>query len=561
MEEKRNIYATKALNQVPKLLSFMDRNEYSPTYGCFCRDYWHDKVIDTPSAHFQESVSVLALLYKYKFPNSIYFANHKIRDWCIGGMRFWRQIQHKDGSFDDFYPYERALGATVITLYAVLESYGLLRNEVSSKDSDQILSAAYKTAKWLTKNDEPSLLTNHQAQALLALYKASEIFNEDVFLKAAAKRLEKIKNAQSPEGWFVEYGGADLGYLTTTISFLAKYYKETKDERVLDMLKKAVSFVSYFIYPNNSYGGFIGSRNTMHFHPHGFEILAKDISLAGKIADAALKGINAGTLLSPEMETRYFPESQYEFLQAYLDFTPRFNEEIKLPYETKLFKKYFNDARIFIINEENYYAIVGVNKGGVLKIYSINPPKLIYSDAGLIGTLKGGEMISSQWLDNNYHVEVDRDEIEVSGNFHKYTPQLPSPTKQILFRLGLLTMFRSNWASYQLKKNLMKMLIIKNETVPIKFTREVKCSKKIQIQDTIEIQGKKRFDSLAIGDEFSLIFVAYSKHFQTQELSSESINLNDVVERLNRNRKVNIKRVINPIEGNIEVLTNDKNKG
>lgn len=561
MEEIRNIYATKAINQVPRLLSIVDRNEYSPTYGCFCRDYWHDKVIDTPSAHFQESVLVLALLYKYKFPDSIYFSNNKMRDWCIGGMRFWTRIQHNDGSFDDFYPYERALGATVITLYAVLESYGLLQNEVSSKDSDLILSAAYKTAKWLTKNDEPSLLTNHQAQALVALYTASKVFNEEVFLKAAAKRLETIMNAQSPEGWFIEYGGADLGYQTTTISFLAKYYKKTNDERVLDMLKKAVSFVSYFIYPNNSYGGFIGSRNTIHFHPHGFEILAKDIPLAGKIADAALRGINAGTLLTPEMENRYFPESQYEFLQAYLDFTPRFNEEIKLPYETKLFKKYFRDARIFIINEENYYAVVGVNKGGVLKIYSINPPKLIYSDAGLIGTLKSGEMISSQWLDNKYQAEVDGDEIEVSGNFHKVASQLPSPTKQILFRLGLLTIFRSNWASYKLKKNLMKMLIIKNETVPIKFTREVKCSKKIQIQDAIEILGKKSFDSLAIGDEFSLIFVAYSKHFQTQELSSESINLNNVIEKLNKNRKVTIKRVINPIEGNIEVLTDDKNKG
>jgi len=166
-------------------------------------------------------------------------------------------------------------------------------------------------------------------------------------------------------------------------------------------------------------------------------------------------------------------------------------------------------------------------------------------------------MISSQWLDNKYQAEVDGDEIEVSGNFHKAASQLPSPTKQILFRLGLLTMFRSNWASYQLKKNFMKMLIIKNETVPIKFTCKLIFSEKIRIHDSIEIQGKKRFDSLAIGDEFSLIFVAYSKHFQTQELSSESINLNDIVERLNRNRKVNIKRVINPIDGNMEVLTND----
>ena len=101
------------------------------------------------------------------------------------------------------------------------------------------------------------------------------------------------------------------------------------------------------------------------------------------------------------------------------------------------------------------------------------------------------------------------------------------------------------------------MLIIKNETVPITFTRKLIFAEKIQVQDSIEIQGKKRFVSLAIGDEFSLIFVAYSKHFQTQELSSESINLNNVIERLNKNRKVNINRVINPIGGNMEISIDD----
>ncbi len=354
MSAGKVIYAKKALDQVPRLLSMLDRNEYSPTFGCFERYYWQDKVLDTPSAHSQEAVLVLALIYKYDLPDSPYYSNDKIRGWCIAGMRFWAQIQHNDGSFDEFYPNERAFGATAITLYAVLESYGLLKEEMSSKDSNLILDAIYKAAMWLTKNDEPYLLTNHQAQASVALLKAGALLDEDVFSKAVHGRMEKVIEAQSQEGWFPEYGGADLGYLTTTISFLAKYYKETEDKRLLEILNKAISFSSYFIYPNNAFGGIIGSRNTAHFWPHGFEIMASEIPLAGSVADAALEGIKDGAMISSGMEDRYFCEQQYDFLQAYLDYIPRKYGTVKMPFDKEPFSRYFDDAKIFITKKKDY---------------------------------------------------------------------------------------------------------------------------------------------------------------------------------------------------------------
>lgn len=52
----------------------------------------------------QFGVHSLALVYKYDFPGNIYKGKIKIRDWAIAGMDFWAKIQHKDGSFDEFYP-------------------------------------------------------------------------------------------------------------------------------------------------------------------------------------------------------------------------------------------------------------------------------------------------------------------------------------------------------------------------------------------------------------------------------------------------------------------------
>jgi len=50
MEELRNIYALKAVTQIPRILSLEDRNPFSKTYGCFDRRFWLDKAADFPTA-------------------------------------------------------------------------------------------------------------------------------------------------------------------------------------------------------------------------------------------------------------------------------------------------------------------------------------------------------------------------------------------------------------------------------------------------------------------------------------------------------------------------------
>lgn len=46
----KEVYLNYALDQIPRILGNMDRNSFSPTYGCFHRDYWLDKTSDFPDA-------------------------------------------------------------------------------------------------------------------------------------------------------------------------------------------------------------------------------------------------------------------------------------------------------------------------------------------------------------------------------------------------------------------------------------------------------------------------------------------------------------------------------
>lgn len=56
----RETYAKLALDQIPRLLGNLDRNSFSPTYGCFHRDYWLYKTSDFPDSVRQFAVQALA---------------------------------------------------------------------------------------------------------------------------------------------------------------------------------------------------------------------------------------------------------------------------------------------------------------------------------------------------------------------------------------------------------------------------------------------------------------------------------------------------------------------
>ena len=67
------------------------------------------------------------------------------------------------------------------------------------------------------------------------------------------------------------------------------------------ILKKSIECCGYFVYPNGFYGGSIGSRNTLHFYPHGFETMIKEIPLSGSIADKMLQSLRENKLVQPEI--------------------------------------------------------------------------------------------------------------------------------------------------------------------------------------------------------------------------------------------------------------------
>lgn len=525
----RNILAEMVIPEIPRLFGMINRNPYSKTYGCIDRNFWHYKIVDFPSGMHQVGALLLAFVYCNDFPGNIYYKKERIKELCIAAMRFMEKSSHRDGSADEFYPYERALGATELSLYCATEAYLLL------KLRDEGLKYFFrKRADWLIENDEPGLMANHQAGASVALLNVYLICGERKYLDASREKIKRVLSLQSGEGWFQEYEGCDPGYLTVTIDFLAKYYKKTRDPSVLSAIEKAVNFASYFIHPDGSFGGEYGSRNTYHFLPHGFELMAGTHPEAARVNDLWLEGVK-GRKNEFMNDDRYFMYDAANRLQACLDYC----EKRKAHKARGDFKKYFPDAKIFVAKWSAYYVVISLAKGGVFKLF--RSKKLIASDCGLIGRL-GGKTVITQLIDN-YEINVSRDmeHLKVSGSFNFVMDELPSPLKLVLFRLGLLTFGNTAQGGRFIKKHLTKRLILGKSRAPARFRRVFELDGGLRITDEIRLAGRENMASLFIPSDLAAIHVPGSRYYQESTLQ-EWTDLGRYLNELNKNRSVKVRR-------------------
>lgn len=536
---------------MPRILGNMDRNPFSLTYGCMHRDYWFYKTSDFPDAVRQFATHAIAIAYKYELPDNIYFGNEKVKDWAIASLDFLTKIQHNDGSFDEFYPFQRGwAGPTAYVTYSSIESLRLLKDDISSRIYDRILNSIRKSANFIISYQQKNeSIANHHAIACLAVWSAYELF-DDVFLKKGYKKLwDGFLRYQTNEGWSVEADGLDPGYLTATISFLAKLYQKNQAEEIFHILQKAIDICSYFVYPDGSYSGGIGSRETMHFYPHGFELMAERIPLAGSIAELMLKSLSEDKLVPPEnMSDRYVGFRIPEFLQAYLDYTPVEIDLPPVPYQREPFVKYLPESKVYVKNSPVFYFVANLAKGGVIKVFDKKRAKIVCNDCGWTGVLKSGELITSQFGNRNRVIKVDEYGIEIKGRLSV----VPSGVvfnlhRNLFFRLLLLCVALSTRFSFFFSGLIRKKLMVSKKKVPIVYRRRVSFKEsEININDGIEIEKPLMIKTLFLGGEFSFRNIPQSRYFQAYELETrERVITDDELAELNKVGKREFTRTIN----------------
>lgn len=540
----RDLYARKALSQIPRLLSLQDRDEFSRTYGCFNREYWLCRTTDFPSSIAQFGVHSLALAYAVPFPENPYYQNPKILLWTLAGIDYWMKIQKGDGSFDEFYPNERGwAGPTGFLVYAMCASYRLIGPHMPQAMKDRFLEAVARAGSFLARHDEPGVLANHHAMALLPIYEAYALLKDQGLRRGFHTRLEDFLRFCHEEGWCLEYDGADLGYLSATVSFLSKLQKLYTDERLDQVCRRAIEFASYFVYPNGHYAGSMGSRQTLHFYPHGFEIYGgKGVPLAGAVAEQMLRGLARGALVPPEIqEDRYFLYRIPEFLESWIDWSRRPQPLPPLPWEREPFTRYWPGARIYArkgrdARGREHYALVNLAKGGVVKLFRTDTGEAVENDCGLVAALANGKIVTSQWIDPQYTVRATDDTLEAAGHTHYVVVKHFTPVTMIGFRLFMLAFGWHTRLAYGIKGWIRRLLMTRSGAAPVRFRRCVQFGADgLTITDEITRGGGPRIRKGKIGDEFHVRYVPQSRYFQPQELGMRGVYLTaGDLEALNR---------------------------
>jgi hypothetical protein len=543
-EDLRDVYANQAMPSVARILSLMDRNEFSPTYGCIDREYWLCRTTDFPSAIAQFGVHALALCWAHPMLGNIYHQQPKVLHWTLAGMDYLTRIQHRDGSFDEFYPNERGwAGPTGFLVYAMLDSYQLLQAHIPGELRERFLKMIERAAVFLYKHDESGVLANHHAMAILPIYYAYHVLGEKHILDGFHVRLDDFLGYVREEGWCLEYDGTDLGYLSATVSFLAKLRKMYQDERIDRVLGRAIEFSSYFIYPNGHYAGSIGSRSTLHFYPHGYELLGHHWPLAHAAADAMLRGLAAGALVPPNIqEDRYFLYRTPELLLSYVDYQERADDLPPLPYQREPFVKAFPDARCFVRKTRRYYLCANLAKGGLLKVFDNDTGKLVCNDAGLLAELESGQVATSQWIDEDRQVSMSDDELVVEGATQCVVTKRFTPIKFLLFRLWILAIGWHTGLAYRAKGLIRRLLMLGAKKMPLSFRRRISMDdRQVTVTTQVTLRGTARVRRLRVGDEFHVRYVPQSRYFQPQELSVSGKDLTDEqLDRLNSSHPVTV---------------------
>ncbi len=520
--EPANLYREHVLRELPRLLSWQDREPMSKTCGSFDRTYWGWKFTDFPGARFQEGVYALAHLCCRDFPGNPLFGDERALDWARAGLRYWQSIQYRDGSFDEAYPWEHSLAATAFTSFYVGEAYLLLAERLPEAEQMKLRDGFSRAGEWLYHNDERhGVLSNHLAAAAAALQVIARICDEDVFARRSRYFLQRIYDHQSPsEGWYEEYGGADPGYQTHATFYLARVWQYTQDATLLESLRRSVEFLKYCLHPDGTLGGQHASRNTEFYFPAGLEMLAPALPDAAMIAEFLRPSVADQRAVGLAMMDAYnFLPLLNNYLFAAEHATELPAERAPLPFE-KMGERYFADAGIFVKTTPAYHAILGLTKGGVLKVFDGATGRLHTSDCGYWAQIAKGPVISSQSLKRPAATRREDDTFTVTASFVEVNQRTQQPWQFVCFRLFTITLGRVPVIAYWVKDLLVRMLVRRRKRSPVRLTRQVRFeADKISVADDVLFLGRVSLTSLRRGTKFATIHMGSSRYFQPQELT------------------------------------------
>jgi hypothetical protein len=495
------------VRMVPRVLSHICRDPGSAAYGACDRDWWHYKIRDFPSIVLQQAGYTLYLAGEFEAFASLAAG---LRQLAGAAARFWSQRATRRGAFEEYYPWEEGYPPLAFSTLAIAK---LVRKGVVP--SEEVESGARHAARQLLDRFE-SEAANQQIAGLAALAVLAQGYPALV-PEAAFRRLsERSLGLQSEEGWFVEYGGPDLGYLSVTLDCLWDLYDATSDATYLNSAKKALDYLAALVPVGAESIGMHNSRNTDYVLPYGIVRFlasgAREAAVAASLFARLYGGLGNPSHFLHAIDDRYVCHYTGHSLGRACIVLRR----LLLSASTKaLFAEASEESeRLFPVSgqfvrstADGTRLLVSLKKGGV---WSLQSGRARVADFGWVATI-GPRQFVSHWWSDTWHWERVPEGFRVEGTLAPHRERLSSPVAHAVLRLASFFLGRRiiGWVK--------RRLIFHSVTSPYRFERRLLLTPEgVEVQD--QVHGLPREAEVRAAPRSSKRHVASADAFHCEDL-------------------------------------------
>ncbi len=507
--------------------SMWHREPASPSFGSFDRQYWGWKAKDFSDATLQYAVK-LAVDYGRLTGMTV-----TLPALLEGYVDYCKQIQLKDGSFDQCYPNERTPGVIydILSTFIYVRKSPYLESPKAQNNLDEIMERAITFA--LKTDERHGDVANHIAEYAYELFHyAAYTGNERARTKGEAY-LERLLSLQDDtEGWFQEYQGPDPGYQTRTLRYLTKCAVLLEEPEIWNAIRKAADFIDYLLMPDGSIHPMLGTRSTALLYPSAFEVLAARDSTYQRLAARVRKGWNNARVPLPSWldfaNAIRLADDAKDAADAYATSPVPVNTDFGACKTYEIAKRVdLPNAGISIIRDKCLIVYIGYRLGGVVVAYekcNNDEWNLLYEDSGyLLRSADQKVAWVSRMPDSGHLIETSENRLLVQAHFYQSLHDEVTPTRLVLLRLLNMTFLRSQWIGDLFRTIIVSRIIGKRIKVSITLLREITImSCKLLISDRInderKIDGASQGDRLFRCRRLTGTHMASARYFQIQEL-------------------------------------------
>ncbi|GIV78119.1 MAG: hypothetical protein KatS3mg050_2513 [Litorilinea sp.] len=214
----------------------------------------------------QDIIYPLALLYRTQDPDNPYAQDGRILEYVLRGGDALRDFQYPDGQVE-FVKVDGSTWGPIYmpwSMYHWLETYALLEEELDPDRRQRWAEGLTLAYDGITANLANGRVHNIPTWNAMASYRAGQIFGRPEWQEAGRRMMQRVVEAQTPQGYWREHHGPTTLYNTVYVHALGLYYFFAQDDTVLPALARATDFHIRYTYPDGRLMETIDGRVKYH---------------------------------------------------------------------------------------------------------------------------------------------------------------------------------------------------------------------------------------------------------------------------------------------------------